>query len=240
MLARGGSGWVAAAAVLAVAAALGVTALQLHPALLLLVLPLAFLLHFFRDPDRSIPPGQGLVSPADGKVLAVEETETGGTAVRVFMSPLDVHVNRAPCDGTVEAREHRPGGHRPAFDKDAGTNERMVWDLATDHGPVRIVQIAGAAARRIFPYVDVGDRVAKGDRIGIIRLGSRVDLELPPGLVADVRVGQRVEAGTTRVAHPRTDEPDDAADRTDAAAGPDADPSPAAPPKPAEQPSEGT
>lgn len=199
MLARGGTGWVGAAAALAIAVSLTAAVVSAHPVWYVLgLVPLTFLLLFFRDPDRA--PGDGVVSPADGKVQAVEETETGGTVVQVFMSPLDVHVNRAPLDGTVSAREHRPGGHRPAFDKDAATNERMVWDLETAHGPVRVVQIAGAAARRIVPYVDVGARLEKGDRIGIIRLGSRVDLELPPGLVVEVEPGQRVEAATTTVA----------------------------------------
>lgn len=204
MLARGGTGWVGAAAALAIAVSLTAALVAAHPVWYVLgLVPLTFLLVFFRDPDRT--PGPGIVSPADGKVQAVEETETGGTVIQVFMSPLDVHVNRAPLDGTVAARDHRPGGHRPAFDKDAATNERMVWDLETAHGPVRVVQIAGAAARRIVPYVGVGDRLAKGDRLGIIRLGSRVDLELPPGLVAEVRPGQRVEAGTTQVAHAVTE-----------------------------------
>lgn len=196
MLARGATPWVAGAAVLALGGALGASLLG-RPLLVLLVLPLAFLLQFFRDPDRAV--GDDVVSPADGRVTEVADTGEG-LRISVFMGPFDVHVNRAPLDAAVDAIEHRPGGHRPAFDKDAETNERLVWDLSTDHGPVRVVQIAGALVRRIVAYHDIGDRVEKGDRIGMIRFGSRVDVLLPEGAEALVEVGDRVTGAASPIA----------------------------------------
>lgn len=183
------------------ALAFAVVALVLWSWLGLLALAGAlFLLWFFRDPDR--PVGEGVISPADGKVQEVREGEDGGSVVVVFMNVHDVHVNRAPCDGTVRRRTHHPGSHVPAFEKDSERNERMVWDLDTPHGEVRVVQIAGLVARRIVPYVDEGARLRKGDRIGIIRLGSRVDVYLPPGVTPAVDVGDRVRAGSTTLARP--------------------------------------
>ena len=157
-----------------------------------------FLANFFRDPERAL--GEGLVSPADGKVTEVREAEDGGAVVVIFMNVHDVHVNRAPCDGTVLRRAYAPGSHMPAWKKDSERNERMTWDLDTPHGPVRVVQIAGLLARRIVPYMDEGARVRKGDRLGMIRLGSRVDVHLPPGLAPAVEVGDKVLAGTTTLA----------------------------------------
>lgn len=197
MLARGSLGWVTGTAVLAAVAAFGATEGWLPNVAVVLALPLAFVLHFFRDPDRA--PGDGIVSPADGKVTAVE-TDDDRATIAIFMGPFDVHVNRAPMDAEVADRRHEPGAHRPAFDKDADTNERMVWTLATDHGPVELTQIAGMMARRIQPYAEVGDALEKGERLGIIRLGSRVDLRLPAGAVPTVEVGDRVLAAETRIA----------------------------------------
>lgn len=197
MLARGSLGWATGTAVLAVVAVFAASQGWLPNVAVVLALPLAFVLHFFRDPDRAT--GDGVVSPADGKVTAVE---TGGdrATVSIFMGPFDVHVNRAPLDAKVADRRHEPGAHRPAFDKDADSNERMVWTLSTDHGPVQVTQIAGMMARRIQPYVEVGDDLAKGDRIGIIRLGSRVDVQLPDGARPTVEVGDRVLASETQIA----------------------------------------
>lgn len=159
-----------------------------------------FFAYFFRDPERPI--ANGIVSPADGKVTSVEEAEDGGQVVVIFMNLHNVHVNRAPCDATVRRREHRPGSHLPAWSKGSDRNERMTWDLDTPHGDVRVVQIAGLLARRIVPYIQAGERVRKGDRMGIIRLGSRVDVHLPPGWTPAVKVGELVLAGTTTLAWP--------------------------------------
>lgn len=197
MLAEGSLGWVAGSTVLAAGTLLAVAWGALPWPALVMAAPLAFVLAFFRDPDRR--PGPGVVSPADGRVTAVRRTDDG-TTIQVFMSPFDVHVNRAPLDGRVVAREHHPGSHVPAFDKDADGNERLAWTLETDLGDVRVVQIAGAAARRILPYVEEGDAVRRGQRIGIIRLGSRVDLHLPAGTRPTVAEGDRVRAAETTVA----------------------------------------
>lgn len=156
-----------------------------------------FILWFLRDPDRE-PAGRGTLSPADGKVSVVRE-EGDRLRVGVFMNVLDVHVNRAPLGGTVEAIDHRDGAHRPAFSKDSDRNERVRIDFG-DH---IVVLIAGAFARRITPYVDVGDALDRGERLGHITFGSRVDVVLPPTYGrGDLRIGRgdRVRAGETVIA----------------------------------------
>lgn len=162
----------------------------------ILTLTAAILLFFFRDPERAI--GEGVVSPADGRVMAIRE-ERGRVHLSIYMGPLDVHVNRSPVDGRILSVKHLEGGHRLAFSKDSPLNERVVWTLDCTVGQVELVQIAGAFARRIIPYKDAGEVVQKGERIGLIRFGSRVDLSVPalPSLRLRVRVGDRVKAGTT-------------------------------------------
>ncbi|WP_439649153.1 phosphatidylserine decarboxylase [Herbidospora mongoliensis] len=156
------------------------------------------MLWFFRDPDRS--PGIGrLLSPADGVVQSVDPWIDGRTRVAIFMSPLNVHVNRAPVAGTVVSVEHVAGGFVPAFNKDSDKNERVVWHFDTALGDIEMVQIAGAVARRIVPYLQAGAKVAQGDRVGLIRLGSRVDLYLPEGVEPAVTVGDTTVAGVTRI-----------------------------------------
>jgi phosphatidylserine decarboxylase len=166
----------------------------------LAVAPLAALsglmLWFFRDPERS--PAAGLVlSPADGIVQGIDTCPDGRTRVSIFMGPLDVHVNRAPCAGTVTSVQHVPGGYLPAFNKDSDRNERVVWHLDTASGDLEFTQIAGAVARRIVPYASPGEPVDQGERIGLIRFGSRVDVYLPVGLTPAVVVRQRVRAAQT-------------------------------------------
>ncbi|MFF5112344.1 phosphatidylserine decarboxylase [Streptosporangium sp. NPDC000509] len=158
------------------------------------------MLWFFRDPDRT--PGTGrILSPADGVVQSIDPWPDGRTRVAIFMSPLDVHVNRAPLAGTVTSVEHVSGGYLPAFNKDSDTNERVVWHLDTALGDIEMVQIAGAVARRIVPYVAEGAKVAKAERIGLIRLGSRVDVYLPEGIAPAVSVGEKTVAGVTSLDH---------------------------------------
>jgi len=156
-----------------------------------------FVLWFFRDPERT-PPPRGAVAPADGRVSVVRE-EDGRIRVGVFMNVTDVHVLRAPMDGTVETATHRPGAHRPAFTKDSDRNERV--DIALDsHG---VSMIAGWFARRIYPYRTAGDEVIRGDRIGHIAFGSRADVLLPPEYDRGdllVTEGDTVRAGETVVA----------------------------------------
>ena len=174
----------------------------------------AFVLWFYRDPDRT-PPSAGIVAPADGRVTVIRE-EADRVRVGVFMSPLDVHVNRAPLAGIVTAVEHTPGAHRPAFSKDSERNERVRIELEVGRGvddraetgvdddwSATIVLIAGAFARRITPYVEDGDRVARGERIGHIAFGSRADVVMPadiPSSALQVTEGDRVRAGETVLA----------------------------------------
>ncbi|MFI1796305.1 phosphatidylserine decarboxylase [Streptomyces sp. NPDC020379] len=158
----------------------------------------AGMLWFFRDPDREIAEGR-VISPADGVVQSVMPWKDGRTRVAIFMSPLNVHVNRAPLAGTVTSVEHIPGGFVPAFNKESENNERVVWHFDTELGDIEMVQIAGAVARRIVPYVPQDTKVEQGERIGLIRFGSRVDVYLPEGIEAGVEVGQPTTAGVTRL-----------------------------------------
>lgn len=160
-----------------------------------------FFLVFFRDPDRE--PSPGVASPADGKVVRIDQVQDPelGTVDRlsIFMSPLDVHVNRVPLDGTVVSVTHHAGGHIPAWDKDSERNERVATVLDTAIGRIKVIQIAGTLARRIVPYLEAGQSVMKGDRLGLIRLGSRCDLLVPPGSVAwRATLGQQVHAGISQ------------------------------------------
>ena len=155
-------------------------------------------LWFHRDPERS-PPPSGIVAPADGRVSVVGK-EGDRVRVAVFMNVTDVHVNRAPAPGTVRSVVHTPGGHLPAFTKSSERNERVRLEC----GGYELTLIAGAVARRIHPYVDPGEELDRGERIGHISFGSRADVLLGPEYdLGDVRVteGQRVRAGETVVAH---------------------------------------
>lgn len=152
---------------------------------------------FFRDPPRHGT--GGVLSGADGKVQSIDPWPDGRTRVAVFMSPLDVHVNRAPMAGKILSVEHIPGGHVPAFDKDSDRNERVVWRFDTEIGELECVQIAGTVARRIVPYLEEGVTVEQGERIGLIRFGSRFDVYLPPGVRPAVVVGQKTRAGETEL-----------------------------------------
>lgn len=207
MLARGSASWLLTAGLLTAALLLYALPRDSRPLWLLAALAIlvfALLLNFFRDPERR--PGEGIVSPADGRVTLVDEVEDPDLGrchrVAIFMSPLDVHVNRAPVAGTVARAVHAPGRHVPAFRKESERNERFV---IVYEGEVRAktVQIAGALARRIVPYVREGQRVERGQRIGLIRLGSRVDLLVPVAAAApSVRTGSRARAGVTTLLEP--------------------------------------
>jgi phosphatidylserine decarboxylase len=156
-----------------------------------------FVLWFHRDPDRT-PDDSGVVSPADGKVHEIRE-EDGRVRIAVFMNVHNVHVNRAPLSASVDAVEHEPGGHRPAFDKESEHNERVR--IETDEWT--LVLIAGAFARRIHPYVDAGDTLARGERLGHISFGSRADTVLPAEYDREdvtVEEGDKVAAGETVLA----------------------------------------
>ncbi|WP_435177877.1 protein sorting system archaetidylserine decarboxylase [Halorussus sp. AFM4] len=152
---------------------------------------------FHRDPDRT-PPDSGVLAPADGRVSVVRE-EGDRVRVGVFMNVTDVHVNRAPLGGRVDAVDHEPGKHRPAFSKESDRNEKLHVRFA-DH---EVTLIAGAFARRIHPYVGAGDELDRGERLGHISFGSRTDVLLPesvdPGDLT-VQRGQKVRAGETVLA----------------------------------------
>lgn len=174
----------------------------------LLALMLIFVLAFFRDPDRTPPEGDSLViSPADGKVVVIRDVEEReymkATCVQVsiFMSPFDVHVNRFPISGKVAYFTHIPGTYLVAFDeKSSERNERT--HIAIENGKTRVLfkQIAGFIARRIVTSVQLGDNVVAGDRFGMIRFGSRVDVIVPKSCEVKVRVGDRTVAGETVLA----------------------------------------
>ena len=196
-----------AAGVLGLVGAVG--ALAGHPAALVpLVLAVGFCFYFFRDPERRAPPDERLVvSPADGRVVAVVEEreervlQAPATRVSIFMSPLNVHVNRNPVSGTVERVQHTNGKFRAAFaDKASLDNERNAVVLESRGRRYLMVQIAGAVARRIVCKVAPGDRTRRGERFGLIMFGSRVDLFLPADVRPLVARGDRVHAGTTVIA----------------------------------------
>jgi phosphatidylserine decarboxylase len=159
-------------------------------------------LNFFRDPNREIPQDPGLiVSPADGKVVQIVDEIQDGRPVRrlsIFMSPLDVHVNRSPIAGVIEGVSYRKGAFGVASKDEASVeNEQNVFTLDGEQGKVIVKQIAGAVARRIVFWKRVGDRLARGERVGLIKFGSRVDVILEPGTELRVRVGDRVHAGSS-------------------------------------------
>ncbi|NTU42271.1 MAG: phosphatidylserine decarboxylase family protein [Nitrospirales bacterium] len=164
-----------------------------------------FMLYFFRDPERTVPQGTGIfVSPADGKVILVQETreeqyiEDEAMQVSIFMSPLDVHVNRAPCEGKVEKVVHTPGKFLSAYKPEASLqNENIAMLLATPFGRVMVRQVAGFIARRAVCRVKPGDTLKTGERYGVIKFSSRADLFLPKGTVIRVKEGDRVLAGET-------------------------------------------
>lgn len=165
-----------------------------------------FLLQFFRDPERSPEGGdETIVSPADGTVLSVEpapEAPSGASRrVTIFMSVFNCHVNRAPVSGRVSQYAHTPGRKMAAFHEKASThNEQNRVALSSPRGDIVFKQIAGALARSIVFYPRVGDELARGQRIGIIKFGSRVDLFVPDGAELLVSRGGKLKAGQTAVA----------------------------------------
>lgn len=161
---------------------------------------------FFRDPDRLIPADENLVvSPADGRVVSVGRVENSPfyegpcTRIGIFMSVFNVHINRIPHEGRIVAVTHRPGRFRAANREDASlVNEHNAVVLETDDGRrISFVQIAGWIARRIICSLQVGDRVARGQRFGLICFGSRVDVYLPEDARVEVKTGARVRGGSS-------------------------------------------
>jgi phosphatidylserine decarboxylase len=164
-----------------------------------------FVVQFFRDPPRQIPPELGIaVSPADGRVLLVQKArdpylQRDALKVSVFMNVINVHSNRSPVEGTVKQRWYHGGKFLNAsLDKSSDENERTALWIRTDDGiDLTCVQVAGFVARRILCYANAGDRLARGQRYGFIRFGSRVDVYLPLGTIPRVSIGDKVTAGET-------------------------------------------
>lgn len=155
---------------------------------------------FFRDPERIPPEGEDLIlSPADGRVVGIRQSGEEGTQVSIFLSPFDVHVNRAPVKGKVEDVRYQKGRFFAAYKDEASrSNEQNSLRVVDPKGrSLRVVQIAGVLARRIICYVKRGDGLERGQRLGLIMFGSRVDLFLPPGSKIDVVEGQKVRGGET-------------------------------------------
>ncbi len=172
---------------------------------------LGWVFYFFRDPER--PPAasssqsiRSILSPADGKVTDIELIQEPlffrGPAQRVsmFLSLFDVHWQRSPYQGTVQFLHYQPGNFAPAFLKSASENEYNFIGLSTLHGPLGVKQIAGVLARRIVCWPGLGDALSTGQRLGLIKFGSRVDLLLPPEVEILVSVGQQLYGGQSVVA----------------------------------------
>jgi len=165
----------------------------------------AFFLWFFRDPERRIPAIQGaIVSPADGKITSISEIQENGerrTRISIFLNVFDVHVNRSPVSGVIEDVRYQKGKFGNAMGAvSAEENEQNVVTVRSDAGPVVFKQIAGLLARRIVFTKKVGDTVERGERIGLIKFGSRTDVIFPSTAEMKVRVGDRVKGGSSVLA----------------------------------------
>jgi phosphatidylserine decarboxylase len=167
-----------------------------------------FMGYFFRDPDRTIPEGKGLfVAPADGKIILIKDVnekkyiKSDAKEISIFMSPFNVHVNRAPCDGKVSTVKHSPGRYMAAYKDDASMkNENIAMLLEGKEGKVLVRQVAGFIARRAVCRVKPGDMLKRGERYGMIKFSSRLDVYLPKNTEITVKLGDVVKAGETAIA----------------------------------------
>ncbi len=160
-----------------------------------------FCLYFFRDPNREIPPGPVAVSPADGKVVSIQGETPQSTRVSIFLNIFDVHVNRSPVDGRIAGVRYQNGKFLVASRELASSqNEQNTVTIDSDGSQVRFAQIAGLIARRIVFHKKTGDIVQKGERVGLIKFGSRVDVFFGPEWEINVRLGMRVSAGSSILA----------------------------------------
>ncbi len=195
-------------------AALSLLAKYYAPSIYLLTLLVCialfvFLVSFFRNPNRPIPLHDAnlVYAPADGKVVVIEKTTEAQylnaqcMQISIFMSPLNVHVNRHPIDGEVIHSQHHVGKFLPAWDpKSSIENERTTVAYKTPHGTIVMRQVAGALAKRIVNYAKKGDVAKQGEEMGFIKFGSRVDLYLPQNAEICVKIGDVVEGNTTVIA----------------------------------------
>lgn len=166
-----------------------------------------FLTYFFRDPERTVPQDPDLVvSPADGRVMIAGPSDRRWAPpgdwlqITIFLSPMDVHINRTPVDGRVERIDYRPGRFLPAYDE--GSNDNELNEVWIDHHGRTVVfrQVVGMLARRIVCRVQPGDTLERGQRVGLMKFGSRMDVFLPPEATLRVAVGDRVVGGETVLA----------------------------------------
>jgi phosphatidylserine decarboxylase len=164
-----------------------------------------FVFSFFRDPERVIPADAGaVVSPADGRVVVVTDEENAGRPgkrISIFLAIWNVHVNRSPAAGTIAKMEYRPGKFLAAMRERASfENEQNVFSLSTDAGEIVFKQIAGLIARRVVSWKKPGDTVQRGERIGLVRFGSRVDVWVPREAEILVKLGENVKGGSSVLA----------------------------------------
>ena len=164
-----------------------------------------FCFSFFRDPERVIPQdSSAIVAPADGRVVVITDEENAGrrgTRISIFLAIWNVHVNRSPAAGVLTRVDYRPGKFLAAWKAQASTqNEQNIFTLATPAGTIEFKQIAGLIARRVVSWKKPQDTVARGERIGLVRFGSRVDLWIPEGSELLVKVGDTVHGGSSALA----------------------------------------
>jgi phosphatidylserine decarboxylase len=170
------------------------------------ILLAAFTLYFFRDPDRTTPEGDNLlIAPADGKIVLIKKVnedkylKSEATQISIFLSPLDVHVNRIPVNGVIEYEQYYPGAYLVAWhEKSSELNERSEFGVKHSSGTkIYFKQIAGFVARRIVYHIGVNDKVTAGERFGMMRFGSRMDIIVPSNVKIDVKKGQHTIGGET-------------------------------------------
>jgi len=199
MLAKGSEPWLFTAALITALLAILSRAMKssdLNHAAYIAMAMTFFMVLFFRDPERKVEVSDAyMISPADGTVIDIR-----GRKICIFMFLQNVHVNRAPISGTIREITYKKGGYLPAYWKDSERNERNEFIIHSKYGDVSVTQIAGTIARRIVSYSQVNDMVEQGQRIGMIRFGSRVDVTIPDDFEITVRKGERVLAGKTVIA----------------------------------------
>ncbi len=166
-------------------------------------LVVGFICYFFRNPQRAIPSRAGvIVSPADGKVIQIRkltnpEGAPGGHSIAIFLNILDVHVNRSPIEGRIEKTEYQRGRFLAAYKKDAAHNEQNILWIRGETMAVTVRQIAGFVARRVVCWKKSGESLERGEKIGLIRFGSRVEVEMPEQVRLLIQVGDRVQGGSS-------------------------------------------
>lgn len=171
----------------------------------LLVFLALFVFYFFRNPERKIPADpNAIVSPGDGRVVVVKDEPYAGTPgkrISIFLAVWNVHVNRSPAAGTITRLDYKPGKFMAAWAETASLdNEQNIYTLNSEHGELVFKQIAGWVARRVVSWKKQGDVVARGERVGLVRFGSRVDLWMPANAELAVKVGDHVKGGSSILA----------------------------------------